>query len=62
MSNTPQPGYENLTPEELIWADHAAETGNSHGLKLWREKSKSRGPVRLSHREREEERRRRYDE
>lgn len=59
MSNTPQPGYENLTAEELVWADHAAEVGDSHGLRLWREKSKSRGP---SRREREEEHRRRYEE
>lgn len=59
MNNCPQPGYENLTPEELVWADHAAEVGDSASLRQWREKSKSRGP---SQREREEEYRRRYED
>ena len=34
--------YRNLTAEELVWADHCAETGNSAGLRECQRLSASR--------------------
>ena len=34
--------YENLTEDELVWADHYAETGNTAGLNQYRKLSASR--------------------
>lgn len=39
---SPLPEYKNLTPSELVWADHFAETGNFAALRELRELSASR--------------------
>jgi hypothetical protein len=36
------PEYANLTPDELEWADHCAETGNTHALRDLQELSANR--------------------
>jgi hypothetical protein len=39
---TVQNEYKNLTSEELVFADHYAETGNTAGLREMRERSSTR--------------------
>ena len=41
------PEYQNLTQDELEWADHLAETGNFSGLRRMQELSASRGNGRI---------------